>query len=58
MPVTVVYLGKDRNGNYKFGGSRSLTVRKERIEDGSISIDKNFDISKDFYIMSFTLYAI
>ena len=52
IPVTVMYMGKDKQGRYNFMDTGRFIMSKEFIEDKSISIDKNFDEDKAFEIYS------
>ena len=56
-PITVMYLGKDKIGRYKFVNKESIifstfVLSKEIIERGEISIDKSFDKDKAYEIYS------
>lgn len=52
MPITVMYMGKDKEGRYNFIDSGRFIMTKEFIESKSISIDKNFDEEKAIEIHS------
>ena len=56
-PVTVMYLGKDKIGRYKFVNKESIifstfVLSKEIIERGNVSLDKSFDREKAYEIYS------
>ena len=46
IPVTAMYLGKDKSGKYNFADSGTFVFSKEFIEKGRISIDKEYDGDK------------
>ncbi len=52
MPITVMYMGKDRKGRYNFIDTGRFIMSKDFIEQKSISIDKNFDEEKAMEIYS------
>ena len=52
MPITVMYMGKDKDGRYNFIDTGRFIMSKEFIENKSISIDKSFDEDKAFEIYS------
>lgn len=52
MPITVMYMGKDREGRYNFIDTGRFIMSKDFIEQKSISIDKNFDEEKAMEIHS------
>lgn len=52
MPITVMYMGKDREGRYNFIDTGRFIMSKDFIEQKSISIDKNFDKEKAMEIHS------
>lgn len=52
MPITVMYMGKDKEGRYNFIDTGKFIMSKEFIENKSISIDKNFDEDKALEIHS------
>ena len=43
MPVTALYMGKDKEGRYNFKDSGQFILPKKLLERGNISIDKDFD---------------
>ena len=45
-PITAMYMGKDRDGRYKFADSGRFMLSKDFINKGKVSIDKNFDKNK------------
>lgn len=46
IPVTAMYLGKDKSGKYNFADLGTFVFSKEFIEKGRISIDKEYDGDK------------
>lgn len=52
MPITVMYMGKDKEGRYNFIDTGRFIMSKEFIENKSISIDRNFDEDKAMEIHS------
>lgn len=52
IPITVMYIGKDKDGRYNFMDTGRFTMSKEFIENKAISIDKNYDQDKAFEIYS------
>ncbi len=52
MPITVMYMGKDKEDRYNFIDTGRFIMSKEFIENKSISIDKNFDEDKAIEIHS------
>lgn len=43
IPITVIYMGKDKEGRYNFVDTGRFIMSKEFIEQKSITIDKSFD---------------
>lgn len=43
IPITVMYMGKDKEGRYNFVDTGRFIMSKEFIEQKSITIDKSFD---------------
>ncbi len=43
IPVTVMYVGKDKLNRYNFIDTGKFTLSKDFIERGKISIDKEFN---------------
>ena len=52
IPITAMYMGKDKDGRYNFIDTGRFIMSKEFIENKSISIDKSFDEDKAFEIYS------
>lgn len=52
IPVTAMYIGKDKDGRYNFIDTGRFVLSKEFIEQKSITIDKTFDEDKVFEIYS------
>lgn len=52
IPITAMYMGKDKDGRYNFIDTGRFILSKEFIENKSISIDKTFDEDKAFEIYS------
>lgn len=52
IPITAMYMGKDKDGRYNFIDTGRFILSKEFIESKSISIDKTFDEDKAFEIYS------
>ena len=52
IPVTAMYIGKDKDGRYNFIDTGRFVLSKEFIEQKSITIDKTFDEDKAFEIYS------
>ena len=52
IPITVMYIGKDKDGRYNFMDTGRFIMSKEFIENKAISIDKNYDQDKAFEIYS------
>ncbi len=52
IPITVMYMGKDKDGRYIFIDTGRFIMSKEFIENKAISIDKSFDEDKAFEIYS------
>lgn len=50
LPVTAMYLGKDKQGRYNFADSGKFVFTKEFIERGKISLDKEYDDNKAYEI--------
>ena len=50
LPVTAMYLGKDKQGRYNFADSGKFVFTKEFIEKGKVSLDKEYDGDKAFEI--------
>ena len=46
IPITVMYMGKDKDGRYNFIDTGRFIMSKEFIENKAISIDRNFDKEK------------
>lgn len=46
IPITAMYMGKDKDGRYNFIDTGRFILSKEFIESKSISIDKSFDEDK------------
>lgn len=52
IPVTAMYIGKDKDGRYNFIDTGRFVLSNEFIEQKSITIDKTFDEDKAFEIYS------
>ena len=52
MPITAMYMGKDKDGRYNFMDTGRFILSKEFIENKAISIDKKYDEDKAFEIYS------
>lgn len=52
IPVTAMYMGKDKEGRYNFVDTGRFILSKEFIEQKSITIDKTFDKDKAIEIYS------
>lgn len=52
LPITVMYMGKDKEGRYNFIDTGRFIMSKEFIEQKAISIDKSFDEEKAMEIHS------
>ena len=52
IPITAMYMGKDKEGRYNFIDTGRFIMSKEFIENKAISIDKSFDEDKAFEIYS------
>ena len=52
IPITAMYMGKDKDGRYNFIDTGRFILSKEFIESKSISIDKSFDEDKALKIYS------
>lgn len=52
IPVTAMYIGKDKDGRYNFIDTGRFVLSKKFIEQKSITIDKTFDEDKAFEIYS------
>lgn len=52
IPITAMYMGKDKDGRYNFIDTGRFIMSKEFIENKEISIDKNFDEEKAMEIHS------
>ena len=52
IPVTAMYIGKDKDGRYNFIDTGRFVLSKEFIGQKSITIDKTFDEDKAFEIYS------
>lgn len=52
MPITAIYMGKDKDGRYNFMDTGRFILSKEFIENKAISIDKKYDEDKAFEIYS------
>ena len=50
LPVTAMYLGKDKQGRYNFADSGKFVFTKEFIEKGKVSLDKEYDDDKAYEI--------
>ena len=46
MPITAMYMGKDKDGRYNFMDTGRFILSKEFIENKAISIDKKYDEDK------------
>lgn len=52
IPVTAMYMGKDKEGRYNFIDTGRFIMSKEFIKQKSISVDKNFDEERAMEIHS------
>lgn len=52
IPITTMYMGKDKDGRYNFIDTGRFILSKEFIESKSISINKSFDEDKALEIYS------
>ena len=52
IPITVMYMGKDKDGRYNFADTGIMVMSKEFIEQKSISVEKEFDREKAMEIHS------
>ena len=52
MPITAMYMGKDKDGRYNFMDTGRFILSKEFIENKAISIDKKYDEDRAFEIYS------
>lgn len=52
IPITVMYIGKDKDGRYNFADTGIIVMSKDFIEQKSISVDKEFDREKAMEIHS------
>ena len=52
MPITVMYIGKDRQGRYNFIDTGRFIMSREFIEQKEISINKSYDEEKAMEIYS------
>lgn len=52
MPITAMYMGKDKDGRYNFLDTGRFILSKEFIKNKAITIDKNFDEDKAIEIHS------
>ena len=52
MPITAMYMGKDKDGRYNFMDTGRFILSKEFIENKAISIDKKYDEDKGVEIYS------
>lgn len=52
MPVTAMYVGKDKDGRYEFLDTGEFILPKHFLENGQISINKEFDENKAMKIHS------
>lgn len=52
MPITAMYMGKDKDGRYNFMDTGRFILSKEFIENKAISINKKYDEDKAFEIYS------
>lgn len=43
IPITAMYLGKDKEGRYNFKESGELILSKEFLEKGKITIEEKYD---------------
>ena len=43
MPITAMFVGKDKDGRYEFLDTGEMILSKSHLERGQISIDKEFD---------------
>ncbi|MBO5349909.1 MAG: hypothetical protein J6A89_08880 [Clostridia bacterium] len=50
IPVTAMYLGKDKEGRYNFEGNGKYVFSKEFLERSQISLDKEYDKDKAFEV--------
>lgn len=46
MPITVMYIGKDKEGRYNFADTRRFIMSKEFIKQKDISIEKSYNQKK------------
>lgn len=52
MPITAMYIGKDKDGRYNFIDTGKFILSKEFIERKAISIEKSYDEEKAMEIYS------
>lgn len=52
IPITVMYIGKDKDGRYNFADTGIMVMSKDFIEQKAISVDKEFDREKAMEIHS------
>ena len=43
IPITAMYVGKDKDGRYNFKDNGEFILSKEFIEKGKITIDEKYD---------------
>ncbi len=43
IPVTAMYVGKDKEGRYEFLDTGEFILSKDFLEKGKVSIDKEYD---------------
>lgn len=43
IPVTAIYVGKDKEGRYEFLDTGEFILSKDFLEKGKVSIEKEFD---------------
>lgn len=51
IPITAMYVGKDKEGRYNFKDNGEFILSKEFIEKGKITIDEKYDgdVAIDIY---------
>lgn len=52
IPITVMYMGKDKDGRFNFADTGTMVMSKEFIEQKAISFEKEFDREKAMEIHS------
>ena len=52
IPITVMYIGKDKDGRYNFADTGIMVMSKDFIEQKAISFEKEFDREKAMEIHS------